>query len=352
ESLVDEPGWYGLSVAVGGVEVTPLELTGLYTGLASNGDHRPLRLTGPDQQIATGVPVLSPGAAWLTRKALRLKDRPDFPARRELATVPTGIHWKTGTSFGHRDAWACGSGPEHTACVWFGNADRTPSRHLVGSEVAGAPLFDILEAVGNKGSRGWVDPAPRDLIKVEVDSWSGHLPTDASPNTRHVWALREKVPTKRDPFHVLLEVDTVTGESVTAACRGNRQTEEQTFVVFPSAVRRWLNDQHRRLPEPPRMAEGCRPPGQIDAPQILSPVAGEVRILIPGLDPSRQEIPLEVDTSWSGDVSWFVDGQWLGNVASDQRLWWSPTPGRHTVTVRDEAGRKRTIRFEVRSRAG
>lgn len=347
QSLVDEPGWYGLSVAVGGVELTPLELTSLYTTLADEGHHRPLRITGPDLAPATGVPVLSPGSTWLTRKALRIKDRPDFPARRELASVPTGIHWKTGTSFGHRDAWACGSGPQHTACVWFGNADRQPSRHLVGAETAGAPLFDILEAVGPKSARGWADPAPSDLIKVEVDAWSGYLPTDATPSTRHVWALRENVPTRRDPFHVRLEVDERTGESVTAACRSGRATREEIFVVFPSAVRRWLNDQHRRLPEPPRMADGCRPPGQIEAPRILSPVAGETRVLIPGMDPERQEVPLEVDTAWSGQVSWFVDGKWLGNAASDERLWWTPTPGDHSVTVRDEAGRKRTIRFRV-----
>jgi len=351
ESLIDEPGWYGLSVAVGGLEVTPLELTGLYAALASDGAYRPIRLTQPELDAPESVQVLTPGASWLTRRALRLKDRPDFPARRELSRVPTGIHWKTGTSFGHRDAWACGSGPRHTACVWLGNADRTPSRHLVGAHAAGAPLFDVLESVADHRVTAWADPAPRDLMRVEVDSWSGYLPTDATPDTRMVWALRDRVPTARDPFHVQLDVDVQTGQAVTPACRGQRTTESRTFVVFPSAVRRWLDDQHRRLPEPPVLAPGCRPPGALEAPRILSPAAGQVRVLIPGMSTAAQEIPFEADARWAGQLSWFIDGTWLGQAPADERVWWEPTVGTHSLTVRDEAGRSRTIHFEVRESA-
>lgn len=347
-SLVDEPGYYGLSVAAGGIELTPLEMVAFYTALADDGRWRPLRLTHPEVEPPPSMDVFTPGSAWLTRRALRLRDRPDFPARSQLAAVPVGIHWKTGTSFGHRDAWACGSGPEHTACVWLGNSDMTPSRHLVGAEAAGAPLFDILESVGPDRAVAWADPVPADLTRVEVDAWSGFLPTDASPDTRMAWALREKVPVQRDPFHVRLEVDTVTGEAVTAACRAGRSTRTETFVVFPAAVRRWLADQHRRLPEPPRLAPSCRPPGRAEAPTILSPAAGETRVLIPGLDPSAQEVPLEADTAWSGSLAWFVDGHWLGTVSAEERVWWTPVAGDHEVTVRDEAGRTSTVRFRVR----
>lgn len=350
ESIVDEPGYYGLSVAAGGIELTPVELTSLYTTLANDGAWRPIRLTNPELDTAPAIQVLSPGATWLTRRALRLRDRPDFPSRRALAAVPTGIHWKTGTSFGHRDAWACGSDPHHTACVWLGNADMSPSRHLVGAQAAGAPLFDLLEAVGPRDADVWADPVPRDLIRVEVDSWSGYLPTAATPDTKQVWALRNAVPTEVDPFHVRLEVDTTTGEAVTQACRGHRDTETATFVVFPTAVRRWLDDQHRRLPEAPRLAPGCAPPGNLAKPRILSPAAGEERILIPGLPADRQEVALEADSSWTGELAWFVDGEWLGTVTSEKRLWWTPSTGRHEVVVRDERGRTASVRFSVSTR--
>jgi penicillin-binding protein 1C len=347
QSLRSEPGWYGLSAAVGGVELTPLEVTAAYVALANDGVAVPLRVTGPEDPPAAGVPVFAPGAAWLTRKALRLRDRPDFPARRDIAAVPVGIHWKTGTSFGHRDAWACGSGPAHTACVWLGNADMTPSRHLVGAEAAGDLLFDVLEAVGPRGA--WADPPPPDLARVTVDAWSGYLPSAASPSTREVWALRHRVPTAVDPFHVRVEVDATTGEAVTPACRGRRATETRTYVRLPTSIRRWLAEQQRRLPEPPRYAEGCVPPGQGDGPRITTPAPGEVRMLIPGLDPSAQEVPLSADSALGGALSWFVDGVYLGEFPAEERVFWTPTAGSHEVVARDAAGRTARARFTVRA---
>jgi penicillin-binding protein 1C len=349
QSLVTEPGWYGLSAAVGGVELTPLEVTAVYAALASDGVSRPLRFTHPEQAPAAGVPVYAPGAAWLTRKALRLRDRPDFPSRRDVAAVPVGIHWKTGTSFGHRDAWACGSGPRHTACVWLGNADMASSRHLVGAEAAGDLLFDVLEAVGPRGP--WVDPPPADLTRVQVDAWSGYLPSAASPSTRDAWALRHRVPTARDPFHVRYEVDVATGEAVTAACRAGRNTEHRTYVVLPTSVRRWLAEQHRRLPDPPRFAEGCQPATGIGGPRVTSPVPGEIRVLIPGLPAHAQEVPLAADSAVGGALAWFVDGVYLGEHPAESRVFWTPTVGRHEVVVRDTTGRTSTVRFEVRASA-
>jgi penicillin-binding protein 1C len=348
ESLRADPGWYGLSVAAGGVELTPLEVTGLYTSLAAgDGGYRPLRMVDPGGKPAPEVAVFSDGAAWLTRRALQIKDRPDFPGRSTMGAVPVGIHWKTGTSFGHRDAWACGSGPYHTACVWLGNADMSPSRYLVGSEAAGAPLFDILESVGPRGAVRWDDPVPDSLTRVEVDAWSGYLPTPATPSTRGVWALRDRVPTRVDPFHVRVEVDRETGEAVTPGCRGNRATETRTFVMFPTSVRRWMSDQQRHLPEVPAFAPGCAPPGRGAPPRILSPVHGETRRLIPGLSADAQEVPLEADSAWSGSLSWFVDGAWLGDAPAERRMWWTPTPGRHEVVVRDGAGRSATSVLHV-----
>ena len=122
--LGDDAGRYGLSAVVGGVEISPLELAALYVALAEDGRVRPLRLTADDPTTAA-APAFSPGAAFLTRRALYRKDRPDFPSRRELSGVPASIHWKTGTSFGHRDAWAVGCGPRDTAAIWLGNFDES-----------------------------------------------------------------------------------------------------------------------------------------------------------------------------------------------------------------------------------
>ena len=347
EHLSDEPDTYGLGLAVGGVEVTPLEVTGMYTALANAGTYRPLRVTGPGQEPPEGTQVMRQGSAWLTRRGLRLRDRPDFPDRLQYATVQSSIHWKTGTSFGHRDAWSCGSDPQYTACVWVGNADRSPARNLVGAEAAGPLMFNVLESLSDPGLDGWVDPRPNDLVEVEVDAYSGFIPTEASPSTKRVWALEDRVPSSVDPFHIRLEIDLANGHVVHAGCRGDRQTRQETFVVYPSGVRRWLSTRAVRGRPPPPYAPGCRPQQRGEELEIMSPISGEVRALIPGMARDDQEIPLEAKLAWSGSVSWFVNGKWLGTVDADSTVWWVPEPGEHEVVARDEHGHIDTVRFKV-----
>ncbi len=272
-SLSNEPGYYGLSAAVGGIELTPLELAGLYVALAGEGRAPSLRLLEGGQPVGEPVEVVSPGAAWLTRRSLSLRDRPDFPERRRLTGMPARVHWKTGTSFGHRDAWAAGSGPRHTAVVWLGNFDHSPSVHLVGADAAGPLLFDILEGVGPRG-RALPDEAsapPEDLMRVEVCAYSGHLPTDACEHRKTVYARRAAVPTGRCPYHQRVEVDVATGLAVGPTCRAGKKTESRVYLSWPATIRRWLEEQHRRLPEPPAAAPGCEPGGERAAPTIVSP---------------------------------------------------------------------------------
>lgn len=335
-SLRSDPGFYGLSAAIGGLELSPIELSGLYAMIARGGAYVPPRLLVTDE-VAPATPGLSSGAAFLVQRALRKKDRPDFPARRRFTGVSPYIHWKTGTSYGHRDAWAAGSGPRHTAVVWLGNLDQTPSAHLVGAEVAGPLLFDVLE-----GLSAGEDPPParppRDLTRVEVCAYSGHPPGHGCAETTHVWARRTAVPTDPCPYHVALEVDDATGLALAPRCRADRAHHTEQFLVWPASLRRHLAAAARHAPRPPAFLPGCEgTPGE-GAPRISSPSPGQHTLLIPGVPASEQEVPLAAESA-SAKLSWFVDGEFLGTVPSEARLWWTPRPGRHLVVVTDEAGR-------------
>ncbi|MCP3060514.1 penicillin-binding protein 1C [Myxococcus sp. K38C18041901] len=351
-SLVTDPGHYGLSAAVGGIELTPLEVAGLYVAMAGDGRARPLRLLEEGQPLETPVEVMSPGAAWLTRKALALRDRPDFPERRRLTGLPARVHWKTGTSFGHRDAWAAGSGPRHTAVVWLGNFNHSPSVHLVGADAAGPVLFDILEGVGPRGRSLPEDETvvPEDLMKVEVCAYSGHLPTEACLQRKQVYARRSAVPTAVCPYHQHVEVDVATGLSVGPTCSTGRKTESRVFVTWPATIRRWLEEQHRRLPEPPAPAPGCEPGGARAAPSIVSPASGHIALLIPGVPADQQEVPLEAEASHERALTWFVDGALLGSARADERVWWTPSVGSHEILVTDDRGLTARRTLVVRER--
>lgn len=357
DSLDDGVGYYGLSSAIGGMELTPLELAGLYATLAEGGGYRPLRWLVDHEATATasvaserGMSAFSPGAAHLTRKALSLKDRPDFPERRRMTGAPPHIHWKTGTSFGHRDAWAAGSGPRYTAVVWLGNFDNTPSVRLVGADAAGPILFDVLDAVGRRGETVDEHP-PSDLVRVEVCAYSGRLPGPGCDDKKWVHAIAKNVPVERCPYHVALDVDVQSGLALTPACRAGRDYRTENFVVWPASLRRWLDDQHRRAPEPPAFAPGCETRVAKGGPSIVSPPANHVALLIPGLAAHRQEIPLAAEAgAGAGHLSWFVDGEYLGTTKPEDRLWWTPVPGTHEIVVTDDTGRSARRKLDVRTR--
>jgi penicillin-binding protein 1C len=341
------PGQYGLSMIVGGIELTPLELAGLYATLAEDGAYRPLRLVAGDGAGAhiAAAPfdapsrIFGPGAAWLTRQALAQRDRPDFPRRRDVAGVPPAIHWKTGTSFGFRDAWAVGSGPAYTAVVWTGNVDNKPSAELVGSEAAGPLLFDVLEGLASRAPAAPAAP-PDDLVDVEICAYSGHVAGDACPERIRARAPVHAVPTAPCPYHQAYEVDRATGRAVLPGCRKpGHDYDRKTFVVLPSSITAWLSARHRAVPEAPVFDDGCAAELTDAAPVMMTPGEGQVVTLIPGVPESHQLVPLSASTR-AAHLHWFVDGALVGSAPSDQRVYWTPVAGKHEIVVADDAGHK------------
>ena len=231
--------------------------------------------------------------------------------------------------------------------VWLGNVDNQPSTELVGSEAAGPILFDVLEALADRTRTPLPETPPSDLGWVEVCSYSGHVAGAACPRRARVLAPIHSVPTAPCPYHVAYDVDVATGEAVTPPCHGDRVTEKHSFTVLPSGIAHWLAEQHREVPEAPRFAPGCEPIGGVRPPAIVSPGSGQVVVLIPGVPPSRQEVPLQAETG-AAEVSWFVDGALLATVPASRRVFWSPVPGRHDIVVADDTGRKDRRTLEVR----
>jgi penicillin-binding protein 1C len=347
-SLDGRPGAYGLSAAVGGVEITPLELASLYAALAEDGRVRPLRVLA-DEPAREPLPLMSAGAAWMTRRVLSQRDRPDFPMRRQFSAAPSHVHWKTGTSQGHRDAWACGSGPKYTCVAWLGNFDRTPSAALVGSEASAPLLFDVLEGIAEPERFPRADPAPADLASVDVCSYSGRVPGPACTDVRRAWAVRDHVPSEPCAFHVAMDVDLDSGLALNPSCREGRRWERRAFLTWPSGVRRFLSAQDRSVPRPPSLMTGCEPAGTRRDPAIVSPPAGQIVVLVPGVPADSQQVPLLAESFASGARhAWFVDGAYLGDAAPEESEWWTPSPGTHEVVVVDDAGRSARRRLEVR----
>ena len=335
----DQPGYYGLSIAVGALDVNLIELANLYAMLARQGEYLDYRVILSNEKRQTRA-VLSPAATFLTVRALSIKDRPDFPYRREVAELPPQIHWKTGTSSGHRDAWAIGSNPEFTVGVWLGNFDTTPSIALTGGQLAGPILFDLLDALSNRAyPENNPHIRPPGLAEVEVCAFSGYLPGKNCPEKKKVLAPISNLPSKTCPFHQNFQVDIKTGYYLPPACRNGRAWTDKTFVVLPATVRRWISDNQLMAPAPPSPLPECQYPATQTPPKIVAPQSEAVYILIPGLNPNKQQIPLEAETSnRETELTWFVNGKFLAKAPAQQRVWMPPSPGMHQIRVVDYSG--------------
>jgi len=350
------PTDYGVSVAVGGLALTPLEVARIYAAFARQGrsvQSHAVKSEISDRRESVAPQPIGRGAVWLTNRALRKRDRPDFPARRQLTSVSKGIHWKTGTSARNRDAWSVGFGPDYTAAVWVGNFDNSRSPSLIGAEAAGPLFFDVLEAIESRSSGGERE-RPEELTEVEVCAFSGHLPNESCPNRDEALMVRSNVATERCPYHVERRVGSRSGLAVPTGCDADLEVETRTFVQLPSGAGRWMRNRLGRIEQPPATHPDCASERSVQIaapPRITWPPPHHAIVLLRMMPAREQQVPLEADVQGGGaELHWFVDGEFLGSKSADRPVWWTPSPGEHDIVVMDEAGRSHERSVTVRWR--
>ncbi|MFU8803980.1 MAG: penicillin-binding protein 1C [Bradymonadaceae bacterium] len=346
------PGQHGLSVIVGGVEASPMEIARMYTALARGGDPAPMHFihggVAPGASMTSSRGELSAESTWLVRQILKGRERPDIHHRGRFGGRTPHYSWKTGTSMGFRDAWTAGSGPSMTAVVWAGNFDNSSNTGIIGQQAAAPLFFDIMEAV-DPAPRAQLDTRPMGLADVEVCAYSGHIATSACEHTERVALPRKSVPTRACPFHVHVDLDRATGQIVTPSCRGDREIETRTFVTWPARVGLFMADRGVVSTPMPAYAPGCAPVGRSSGPRVTSPPSDTVLALIPGMPLESQHVPLEaIAQDTSAELSWFASGKFLGTVKAGDRLWWKPEPGEHEFVVMDAEGRSASRWLQVR----
>jgi len=164
----------GLSMILGGCGVKLEELIGLYASFASGGAYQPLIYTSKHAPQLT-TKLLTPAAAYITSEILTQLRRPDLPYNYQYAPDLPKIAWKTGTSYGRRDAWSIGFTPQYTIGVWVGNFDGTSNPALSGAEIATPLLFGLFRAFSTPAAANWFQ-RPQGLGTRAVCSFSGLVP--------------------------------------------------------------------------------------------------------------------------------------------------------------------------------
>ena len=264
---------YGLSLVLGGAEVTMRELGGLYTMLANRGVWRQPRLFA-GETAAPAVPLLSPEAAIV---ALRMLEDDVLFVRSFSGPVP--LRFKTGTSNGFRDAWTAGVAGPYVLVVWVGNFDNSSNPLLVGGEVA-APLFtDIAQALASS-DRSFADLVPRqqeglNIIREKVCTATGDLDTSLCEDTTETWYIPGRSPTRSSGVFRTILIDRETGLRACEAVPG--RTEEVVWEFWPSDLRKQFLQAGVVKPPPPPFGPGCgqeRVSGM--PPRMISPKDGVI----------------------------------------------------------------------------
>jgi len=339
---------YGLALVLGGGEVTPEELATLYALLANRGELGSLRRLAETPR-ATPARVLSEEASFMVLDMLRQNPRPDDSAIAQPARLP--VYWKTGTSWGFRDAWTAGIVGPYVIVVWVGNFDGSSNPAFIGVETAAPLFFRIADALRARDPRLAEPPhaPPKNLKRVQVCLASGDLPNAWCPQRGNTWFIPGKSPIRVSNVHRPIVLDNASN---TPACppfaAGGTHTE--IFEYWPSDLARVFRQAGIPRRTPPALPDCDSGVDDGQAPQITSPLRGETytrRVSRGGEE--RIALNATVDANVHS-VYWFVGDDFVGAAnAGDPLLWQPQLAGNFTVRAIDDHGRAdaRALKIEV-----
>jgi penicillin-binding protein 1C len=330
--------YYGLALALGGGEVTMEELVTLYAMLANEGMVRPVR-TRQAEPRGEGVRLLSREAGFITLDMLRHNPRPGEDA----ALAPAGrwpIAWKTGTSWGFRDAWSAGVVGSYVLVVWIGDFEAQGNPSFVGADAAAPLFFRIADALNLERPSEVVKPAqpPAGVSKVEVCAESGDLPNRYCPQTVATWYIPGKSPIRVSQLHRAVTIDIASGRPACPPFAPNA-TREEVYEFWPSDMMKLFREAgipRRKAP----LIPDCAVDEGADLPRIATPLRGVTYTL--RQQAGADAIPLEAGTAADVESVFWFDGPALiaKRAVSQGAIAWTPaSDGVHLIRVVDDHGR-------------
>ncbi|CAM7490428.1 peptidoglycan glycosyltransferase PbpC [Citrobacter cronae] len=336
-----------LSLILGGAGARLDDMAAAYSAFARHGKAGKLRLQPADPLLER--PLMSAGAAWIIRRIMADEAQP-LPDNALSRVVP--LAWKTGTSYGYRDAWAIGINARYVIGIWTGRPDGTPVVGQFGFASAVPLLNQVNNLLLSRGTYQPEDPRPESVSRGVVCWPGGQSLAAGDSNCRRrlaTWLLDGSQP----PTLLLPEQEGVNGirfpvwldgegKRVAADCS---QAREQTLIVWPLPLEPWLPESERRGARLPPVSATCPPLGQ--DPGLPLQLTGLRDGAIVKRLPGSPEASLPVQTSGgTGDRWWFLNGQRLDERGRHLTLRLT-VKGDYQLLVMDDAGQVATVRFSV-----
>lgn len=337
---------YGLSLILGGAEATLWDVTNAYAMMGRSLLQLPQRscsLLLPTSRITESTDPFQPGAVWQTFDALKEVNRPEEIDWKSIPSMQT-IAWKTGTSYGFRDAWAVGVTPRYAVGVWVGNATGEGKPGLVGAQTAGPVLFDIFNLLP---SSSWFTRPAGIFVEAEVCRKSGHLKGRFCDETDTLLVLLAGLRTEACPYHHLVTLSANESQRIYENCANTEPTLRKSWFTLPP-VWEWYYKQHHPEYKPlPPFKAGCGEDTFQPMQFIYPPM--NARIKLPKqLDGSKGFLTVELaHNNPNATVFWHLDETYQAQTQDFHKISLQPAAGKHSLTAVDGEGNTISTTFFV-----
>jgi len=352
---------YGLSLIVGGAEASLWDLCKTYAGLAGTITHfennsseyfenefaEPVIFANDQVNFgkkAARKTIFGAGSIWLTFEAMKGLNRPEGDEAWEFYDSSIELAWKTGTSFGNRDAWAIGVNQKYVVGVWVGNADGEGRPEHTGLHSAAPVLFDIFNLL--QRSKWFLTPFD-DLIEMKVCNRSGYV-AGKYCIAKKQWTSSSEAKNGTCPYHQLIHLDQSKQYRVNSSCQEVSQIHSEPWFVLPPLQAYYYKTNDASYRQKPPFRKDCLKEKESNI-DFIFPKRNSSVYLPKGFDGKTNDVVLKIaHTDPEVEVFWYLDNTYLGKTHQFHEMPIKPQPGSYSITVVDDKGhelkRKITIK--------
>ena len=333
---------YGLSLVLGGAEANLWDLNKAYRKLAWQANQNKKQKTYPSISFTPKKSIIpfysnfNQGSINLTFNSMLEVIRPGEESNWKMFNSSRKVAWKTGTSFGFRDAWAIGITPEYVVSVWVGNASGEGRPGIVGVKAAAPILFAVYNLLPTSS---WFEEPLHDFKTFKICKESGFKAGHNCPNTQSVQLNEQAKDVQTCPFHKLIHLNKEETHQVNSDCYAIYEMKNTSWFVLPSLMEHYYKTSHANYKVIPPFSSKCSKTSNSDVMKIIYPKKIS-RIHIPiNLNGELEKISLEAThREKEGVIFWHVDEEFIGSTQTIHQINIQPSLGKHTLKLVDNKG--------------
>jgi penicillin-binding protein 1C len=355
-SLPKPAAHYGLSLILGGAEAKLGDIANAYSNMARTLlglENAPYSLSLSDIRENPSYPghpssissAFQPGAVWQVFEAITEVNRPEQIDWKTISSMQK-IAWKTGTSYGFRDAWSVGVTPKYVVGVWVGNASGEGNPNLTGARTAGPVMFDIFDLLPLSA---WFEAPSGEFTEAEICRRSGHLKGRFCEETDAVLICPNGLRTEPCPYHIRVNLTADEHFRVYENCVETEATIQRNWLTLPPAWAWYYKQHHPEYKSLPPFRPGCGEDALLPM-QFIYPQGNALVHLPKQLSGAPGEITFELaHSNRNAVVFWHIDNEYITSTTDFHQLSVTLSTGNHSITVVDEEGNTLSIQLGVRS---